>query len=92
MALGYANPDTMKSEMGASTMLLWRKFYEDEPFGFEVEWLKAAMIAATVAGSAPRKQGSRSPKISDFMPKKREAPKTADELKAVWRGLVANQG
>lgn len=45
-------------------------FFEVEPWGSEVEFLRAGIVASTIVNAAPnRKRGSKAATPKDFMPK-----------------------
>ena len=69
----------------------WKAFFELEPFGEDAEWMRAAMIAATIA-NVHRGKNRAAYKVQDFMPKPvevREGGKqSVEEQKRVLLGLV----
>jgi len=46
----------------------WYKFYELEPWGSEMEWLRSSIIAAAVTNTIPRKSGAKAVTPADYMP------------------------
>jgi hypothetical protein len=69
----------------------WEAYEAVEPFGERVDWMRAAMIALTVARSA----GSKRATLEDFLPpppKRADAPvrkQTADEQRAALQPFIA---
>jgi len=60
--------------MSSFELTYWMEFFQDEPWGFEVDNFRMGVIAATVANVAPRKDGEKALKPSDFYPSKRQGP------------------
>ena len=67
LALGWTNPDAMLASMPVRIYEEWKAFGREEPFWEERADYRAALIAYTVAATAPRKKGGRAPKFSDFL-------------------------
>ena len=78
-------------ELSVEEFIEWQAFFSLEPWGFEIENWRAAMIGSTVANAnRPPKQPAY--KLAQFLPK-REQPQTAHDmlatLKAAWgRGIA----
>jgi hypothetical protein len=83
--LGYAHPDHLLSELTATQFYEWQEYFTAEPFGPEVESLRAAVIACTVANSL-RSPKSPARKVVDFLIGHRE-PDIKEQVKAVFEGL-----
>lgn len=71
LALGFPHPDFLLRILTSRQVAEWEWFYGQEPWGFEIESTRAALIASTI-GNFAGKQASRELSISDFMLRTRE--------------------
>jgi len=92
LALGYANPDIMLSEMPAHTLREWTIFYESDPWDSKyTHWrddARMGIIAATIANAHKGKRG-HTRKPQDFMNyiRERGAPQELTDEQRVARAL-----
>lgn len=86
LQLGYANPDLMLLEMTSSQLGAWQRYYEIEPWGFDVDGLRSGVVAATVA-NVHRRKGSKAYKPQDFAIKARRQ-QSADEMITILKGAA----
>jgi len=54
----------LDARMSASEFAEWKAYYEDEPFGFEIEEIRQGLIAYMVYTMAPGRKTRR--KVADF--------------------------
>ena len=73
--------------MGAEEFLEWWEYYQIEPFGEEVEWLRFGRLAAVIAQCAGNKGYQPRHFIPDF--RKAAKPKTAAEMIAEFDHMFA---
>lgn len=88
LALGHADVDAMLEGMSASQMTEWIAYYSLEPFGQDRGDIPAAVIAAQVANTIPRKGRPVSP--NDYLPMLggRSRPRqTPEQMKAIGTAL-----
>ena len=72
----------MLAEMPAKLFAEWCTFYQIEPWGTEMDFLRSAIVAHAAASAMG---GSRGLKVDDFMPKfKQPKPKTTEELHDIF--------
>lgn len=71
--------------MTASEFVEWREYHEAEPFGPEVESLRAALICTVVANSL-RSPKSPARKVVDFLIGYRE-PDLKEQVIQIFEGL-----
>ena len=71
MALGYPHPDYLLRVLNSRQISEWQAWFAIEPFGQYPEYLRAGIIAATIANVHKGKKG-RSLKAEDFIPKEPE--------------------
>lgn len=61
--------DELLRRVSSSELVLWREFFQEEPWGYDMENWRSAMLACTFAEPYAKK-GSK-PKIKNFLPKRR---------------------
>jgi hypothetical protein len=83
--LGYPHPDRMLAEMTSSELADWRAYHELEPFGPEIESLRAALICTVVANSL-RSPKSAARKVVDFLIGYKP-PDLKEQVIAIFEGL-----
>ena len=68
LALGAAHPDYLLPYLTSRQFGDWMHFYELEPWGSEVEFLRSGIVASTMANCH---RDGRKPafKVKDFMPR-----------------------
>lgn len=71
----------LQDRMGSAEFADWCAFWRLEPWGFEIDNWRSAMIASTVANSN-RPPKAKPYKIADFMPKQAR-PQTPEEMIAI---------
>ena len=59
-------------------MQQWKLYFDDEPWGYDMENWRMALLAQVMA-SPHIKKGSRKPKLKDFLPQRKPRPTTDDE-------------
>ncbi len=80
MGLGYANVAALEDEISRGQFQQWGVFFETEPWGSDVEFLRAGIVASAVLNSAPnRRPGSKAASPKDFMPKDPENERKANQ-------------
>lgn len=68
----------------------WLQFYEVEPWGAEVEFLRTGVVASAVVNAAPnRKPGAKAAMPQDFMPRphKETVKQQKQQLRAEFFGV-----
>lgn len=65
LALGVVHPDRLGDMLTSQEFSEWIAYYNTEPFGPQVDDLRAGVVAATVANVA-RAKGSKAMKPQDF--------------------------
>jgi hypothetical protein len=90
LALGQYNVDGMLSDMPASLMNEWIAFFGLEPFGWQEDEYRAALITSTVANTARNPKKRRRPfKPADFMRKERPSKQdVASKIKNIFKALA----
>lgn len=58
------------SRVSSKELAAWRIYEREEPFGYDMENWRSAMLAC-IFSSPYRKKGAKKPKIKDFLPRKR---------------------
>jgi hypothetical protein len=79
-----ADIDALEDSITDGQLKEWMSFYALEPWGSEIGFFQAGIVAAAVVNSsANRKQGSKGVSPADFMPKfgQPEVKKPAKELR-----------
>lgn len=89
--MGYPHPDYLLELLDSRQISEWMAYYAIEPFGQYPEYLRAGIIAATIANVHQGKKGRRFT-AEDFMPKEPSAsrPKkqSVAEMKAIMQQIA----
>lgn len=56
--------------MSSAEFTLWAAFYALEPWGYDAEMYRAALVSATTANASGRKRNGQGFRPSDFLPAK----------------------
>lgn len=67
--MGRADVDALLDEVTAYQLQEWIAFFDLEPWGSEIDWLRAGTVAAQVANTIPRKAGTKAARPEDYMPR-----------------------
>lgn len=79
LALGEPHPDKLAEELTSQEFSEWIAFYRIEPFGPQVDDLRAGVIAATMANTG-RAKNSKAYQPADFFPSLRDEPDNSDRM------------
>ena len=69
----------------------WMSYYQLEPFGYKVDWLRTGVVAAMIA-NVNRKKGTKPAMPEDFIPKRKVLKKkrqTVEEQRGVFKQIMA---
>ena len=89
LALGAAHPDYVLDRLTSRQLRDWMDFYEVEPWGSDMEFLRSGIVASTIANCH---RDSRRPafKAKDFTPQFGRPPgQTMEETKAKMNEAMA---
>lgn len=89
LALGWVDVDAMLQSIPSRQLGEWMAYYELEPFGQDRADIPAAVVAAQVANTIPRK-GGRAVSPNDYLPMiggRGRRGQTAEQQKAVAKAL-----
>lgn len=85
--------DALEASLSDAQYREWCEFFALEPWGSEVDFFRAGIIAATVANAAPnRKPGSRPASPRDFMPKEDRSRDDGLDPRRIKAELLAGFG
>lgn len=81
---------SLQAEMSSDEFAHWVAFYRLEPFGYEVQNWRAALVAAATANTAGKKRNGQPFTPRDFMPRSVEASRaqTPEEMRAVLMAMT----
>jgi hypothetical protein len=66
------------SRVSSQELTAWIAYFQEEPFGYDIENWRTAMLALGMA-SPNQKKGARKLRIKDFLPKSREQLEAEDQ-------------
>ena len=69
LALGHVDVEKMLAAVSASQFRQWMRYASIEPFGYDIENWRHAMVASTVANFSGRLRKGAWTKPKDFFPK-----------------------
>lgn len=84
----------LQERMSSEEFTYWLAYFGMEPWGYDIETWRMAMISATTANAAGPKKGGKPWRPADFIPKKSHssAVQTVDEQKAILEAMVNPNG
>ncbi len=87
MALGYKHPNALLKDLNSLEIAEWIAYYNIEPFGYTMDWLRTGVVASMIA-NVNRKKGTKPAMPEDFVPNKRKKRQTITEQRSAMQKFV----